>query len=108
MENAQAKNKASVAAPAAPEVAPVVAPLAQPAPVFVPEPIATHARAETGGLSDALQRLTALGEDKEAKKAYIQSLQDDLRTQVMQALKVKKEEVTRLASQRDAELDNLL
>jgi len=110
MENAQAMNKASIAAPAsaATGVTPVVAPPVQQQPVHAPESIAMHAGAEAGGLSDALQQLASMGDDKDAKKAYIQSLPDGLRVQVMQALKDKKDETVRLASQRDAELDDLL
>lgn len=69
-------------------------------------PVVTPPTAHT--LTDVMQKLQSLGEDKEAKKAYIQSLSASLQTEVMQALKSQKEEAARLASQRDAELDNLL
>lgn len=59
-------------------------------------------------LDGAMQKLQAMGEDKEAKRTYIQSLPDALRGQVMQALKTQKEEAARRISQRDAELDDLL
>jgi hypothetical protein len=49
-----------------------------------------------------------MGDNKDAKKSYIQSLPSDLQTSVMQALKSQKEEAARLATKRDAELDELL
>jgi hypothetical protein len=60
------------------------------------------------GLAEALQSLQAMGDNKDAKKSYIQSLPSDLQTSVMQALKSQKEEAARLATKRDAELDELL
>lgn len=59
-------------------------------------------------LEVAMQKLHGMGDDKEAKKSYIQSLPESLKEQVMQALKRQKEETARQASQRDAELDKLL
>lgn len=59
-------------------------------------------------LDVAMQKLHALGDDKESKKAYIQSLPDDLNGQVKLALKAQKEAAARKASQRDSELDELL
>lgn len=59
-------------------------------------------------LDVAMQKLHTLGDDKESKKAYIQSLPDDLNGQVKLALKAQKEAAARKASQRDSELDELL
>lgn len=59
-------------------------------------------------LPEALQKLQAMGDSKEAKKAFIQGLPENLQNAVMQALKEKKDEAARKASQREAELDNLL
>jgi len=59
-------------------------------------------------LSEVLTKLQGLGENKEAKKAYIQSLPLSLQTEVKQALRAQKDEEVRLANQRDAELDSLL
>ena len=55
-----------------------------------------------------MHKLTALGEDKNAKKAYIQSLPASLQAQIMQALKDQKEQAAIKARQNDAELDSLL
>lgn len=60
-------------------------------------------------LDTAMQKLQTLGDDKEAKRSYIQSLPEALSGQVMRALKTQKEAAAaRQASQRDAELDDLL
>lgn len=62
-------------------------------------------------LDAALQKLQAMGDNKEAKSAYIKSMPDDLNGQVKQALKAQKETkeaAAQKASQRDAELDDLL
>lgn len=59
-------------------------------------------------LESAMHKLTALGEDKNAKKAYIQSLPASLQAQIMQALKDQKEQAAIKARQNDAELDSLL
>ncbi len=60
-------------------------------------------------LNAAMLKLQAMGDDKEAKKTYIQSLPDALNEQVKQALKTQKEAAAaRQANQRDAELDDLL
>lgn len=76
------------------------------APVEVAAPVA-HAAVDS--LDAAMQKLQAMGDDKEAKRTYIQSLPDALNGQVMQALKAQKEAAAaRQASQRNAELDDLL
>ena len=59
-------------------------------------------------LDAAIQKLQTMGDDKEAKKVYIQGLPDALRGQVMQTLKTQKEEAAQQASRNDAELDSLL
>jgi hypothetical protein len=90
-----------VPAPAAPVLAVVAAPVAVQAPVVT---------APVDPLEVALQKLQAMGEDKDAKRAYIQSLPDALNGQVKQALKAQKETAVAVqkASQHDAELDDLL
>ena len=62
-------------------------------------------------LNTALQKLHAMGDDKEAKSAYIKSMPDDLNGQVKMALKAQKETkeaAAQKANQRDDELDELL
>ena len=59
-------------------------------------------------LDIAIQKIHALGDDKDAKKAYIQGLPDELIGQVKLALKAQKEAAARKAIQRDSELDELL
>lgn len=59
-------------------------------------------------LEAAMQKLQAMGDDKEAKRTYIQGLPDVLNGQVKQALKTQKEAAARQSSQHDAELDELL
>ena len=59
-------------------------------------------------LDHAMHEIDRLGENKEAKKAYIQDLAEPLKGQVMQQLKVKKEQASDQARKRDAELDELL
>ena len=73
-------------------------------------PKATHviATALPDTLDVAMQKLNALGDDKEAKKAYIHGLPDDLIGHVKLTLKAQKEAAASKASQRDAELDELL
>lgn len=77
-------------------------------PTAATPPVAAVAPAQGASLDDAMWQLNNLGDDKEAKKAYIQSLSSDLQARVMQALKLQKEEAARLASARNAELDDLL
>jgi hypothetical protein len=74
----------------------------------VPSTPSVSASADISTLAQVLQKVQAMGEDKDAKKAYIQSLPASQKTEVMRALKARKEEELRLASQQDAELDNLL
>lgn len=66
----------------------------------------TEPAAET--IDSAMQKLGAMGNDKDAKKDYIQNLPEALKTQVMQALKTQKEQADIKARQSDAELDSLL
>lgn len=75
------------------------------APVKVTAPVA-HTTVDL--LDAAMQKLQAMGDDKEAKRTYIKSLPDDLNGQVKQALKTQKEAADKKASQRDADLDDLL
>lgn len=99
-----AQRRAMEKAPA-PTVAP---PAVVAAPVEVTAPAVT---APVDTLNTALQKLHAMGDDKEAKSAYIKSMPDDLNGQVKQALKAQKETkeaAAQKASQRDAELDDLL
>ena len=55
-----------------------------------------------------MHELDRMGQNKEAKKVYIQNLPDALKSQVMQALKVQKEQASDQARKQDAELENLL
>jgi hypothetical protein len=80
---------------------------AVPAPSINPVQAAATS-SNVSSLSDAMQKLQSLGDNKDAKKAYIQGLPAKLQAEVMQALKSRKEEAERLVSQRDAELDGLL
>lgn len=77
---------------------------------FVSQPTAAaplvNAPMET--LAAAMQKLQTMGDDKEAKRAYIKSLPDDLNGQVKLALKTQKEAADQKSSQRDADLDDLL
>lgn len=77
----------------------------------------TYARAPAVGtrvestdvtFDNAMHQLERMGQDKEAKKTYIQNLPDALKNQVMQALKVQKEQAAHQARKQDAELENLL
>ncbi|WP_271007387.1 hypothetical protein [Paucibacter sp. B51] len=64
---------------------------------------------KVASVDSVLQQLDELGQDKEAKKALIQTLPDALRDQVQAELKRRKEdEQARRVNQRDAELDGLL
>ena len=77
------------------------------APAAAPVPVPAQVAGDTG-LAAAMQKLDALGDNKEAKKSYIQALPESLQGEVMQALKAIKDDAARLARQRDADLDNLL
>jgi hypothetical protein len=82
-------------------------PAPAPAPIpAVPVPATSMATATT--LDSAMEKLRAFGDDKEAKKAYIQSLPVSLQDAVRQKLKAQKDDEARLAAQRNAELDDLL
>ena len=59
-------------------------------------------------LDSALEKLAAMGDDKEAKRTYIDSLPVALNDQIKQVLKARKEAILQKAKQRDAELDDLL
>jgi hypothetical protein len=89
--------------------APTVAPIA-----VVATQVAVTNHAQTASedlLNTALQKLHAMGDNKEAKSAYIKSMPDDLNGQVKLALKAQKETkeaAAHKASQRDDELDELL
>lgn len=70
---------------------------------------AVQAAAPQETLETALQKLEAMGDNKESKKAFVQSLPGPLQGEILKALKTQKEEAARRASQqRDAELDSLL
>jgi len=99
----------------APAVTPAEPLNAAPASVVVSTPTApavavsiATAAVDNAALEASLQILHAMGDNKEGKKVYIQTLSEDLQVQVMQALKAQKEQAARLASQRNAELDDLL
>lgn len=96
----------SVAPIAASAPTPVATPIAPLATAVVEMPATVAEPALT--LANAMQSLQAFGEDKAAKKGYIASLPDSLQIDVMQALKLQKQQAAQLASQRDAELDDLL
>ncbi len=70
--------------------------------------VATRVESTEFTLDNAMHQLEAMGQDKEAKKTSIQNLPETLKSQVMQALKVQKEQAADQARKRDAELDNLL
>jgi len=74
----------------------------------IPSELSSHQVEVAPTLAEVMQRLQAMGNNKDAKKTYIQALPIALQEKVMQTLKVQKEETERLASQRDAELDSLL
>ena len=99
-QRAHVEKSAPAPAPSAPATTPPAAApeLIQPSPATPAQPT----------LAQAMQALREMGDNKEGKKTYIQRLSEDLQVQVMQALKEQKEAAARLASQRDAELDNLL
>lgn len=69
---------------------------------------ATRVESTEVTFDNAMHQLERMGQDKEAKKTYIQNLPDTLKNQVMQALKVKKEQAAQNAQKQDAELENLL
>lgn len=82
-------------------------PVEPPAPVVVatPDPLVEPALT----LATVMQTLQTLGEDKAAKKGYIDSLPDSMRIDVIQTLTLQKQQTAQLlAKQRDAELDALL
>lgn len=90
----------------------VTPPSAQ-APANTPAPAPIQAESEDAialhtALAVTMQQLSLMGSDKDTKRAYVTSLPEALKMQVMQALKKQKEDQARLASQRDAELDTLL
>lgn len=59
-------------------------------------------------LASAMHELDRMGQNKEAKKVYVQTLPDVLKSEVMQALKAQKEQAADQTRKRDAELDDLL
>lgn len=59
-------------------------------------------------LGAVMHKLDVMGNDKKAKKLYIQGLPEGLKNQVMQLLKTQQEQALLQARQRDAELDKLL
>jgi hypothetical protein len=78
--------------------------------VIEQQPIATpsiHAEAATE-VSRVMAHLKTLGTDKEAKKAYLATLDATLYAQVLPALQAEKEEEARRIRARDAELEDLL
>lgn len=80
-----------------------------PAPASAPATVASPSlAAPSPSLDEALGHLQALGDQRDAKKAYIQRLPAELQDEVMKALKRQKDEEARRASEREAELDNLL
>jgi hypothetical protein len=97
---ASVKQQASAAAMPAP--APVAA-----APAAVPvAPAAAAAPAAAPTAADIVAQLNAMGEDKQAKLALLNSLPAELNDQVVVALKQQKEDKARQA--RNAELEDLL
>lgn len=66
------------------------------------------ARKDALFISEILQQLQSMADDKEKKKAFINNLPEHQRTETLLALKAQKEEQERKANQRDAELDDLL
>jgi hypothetical protein len=75
------------------------------APVHVTQKIEIVPIDTSHNLSDVMQKLLTMGDDKEQRKAFVQSLPEQLQDQVVQALK---DEVSLKASTRSQELDNLL
>lgn len=87
---------------------PQAAPHPSPVPAKQPPQATSAVQNDTPTLDGILTQLQAMGDQKEAKKAYIQSLPPSVQDDVMQALKRRKDEEARRASMREAELDNLL
>lgn len=79
------------------------------APAAIPTPTPAPAQAVLD-VTGALARLDALGDDKAAKKAFLDTLPPALDAEVRAALKARKEkqEADRQAQARDAELEDLL
>jgi hypothetical protein len=77
------------------------------APSSQAEPAVANSAGEVT-VGEAMRCLQSLGDNKDAKKGYVQSLPIALQSAVMQALKAQKDEATRQARLRDDELDNLL
>ena len=94
-----------VAAPAV-AVSVAVAPMAAPAPA--PAPAVAAAVAGNASLDQVIAQLNALGNDKDAKRAIIAALPEDLDKLVRAELKRLKEENERKAREADAELEDLL
>lgn len=72
---------------------------------------ATTGLPEANPVISILQKLTAMGDNKEAKREFIETFPESLQVRVVQALQEAKElkvEAARQAAQRAAELDKLL
>jgi len=80
---------------------------AEPTPAIVAATTPSLTAASTG-VEQIMAQLTALGDDKDAKKAIIAALPADLNVLVRAELKRQKEENERKAREADAELEDLL
>jgi hypothetical protein len=73
--------------------------------VALPE---SSAETVTTDIATLIKNLKAIGDDKEAKKAFIHQLPDSVQAAVIAALKQEKDEAARKVAERNAELDKLL
>ncbi|MFY8129575.1 MAG: hypothetical protein ACOVML_01085, partial [Burkholderiaceae bacterium] len=78
---------------------------AQPLHTALPD---SSAETVTTDIASLIKKLNAIGDDKEAKKAFINQLPESTQAALITALKQEKDEAARRAAQRNEELDNLL
>lgn len=78
---------------------------AQPLHTALPD---SNAETVTTDIASLIKKLNAIGDDKEAKKAFINQLPESTQAALITALKQEKDEAARRAAQRNEELDNLL
>lgn len=78
---------------------------AQPLHAALPD---SSAETVTTDIASLIKKLNAIGDDKEAKKAFINQLPESTQAALITALKQEKDEAARRAAQRNEELDNLL
>ena len=78
---------------------------AQPLHTALPD---SNAETVTTDIASLIKKLNAIGDDKEAKKTFINQLPESTQAALITALKQEKDEAARRAAQRNEELDNLL